>query len=86
MNKVKVNDKDFFAQTMEQMCNNGLLLVTKGKDSKANIIPLPIVKTYRVNEYRNYPEVTYPFFVRGCRCEPSSLFVNPPLSYREAAL
>ena len=40
MAKVKVDYKDYFAQTITQMCENGLLLVTKGKDHKANIMTI----------------------------------------------
>jgi flavin reductase (DIM6/NTAB) family NADH-FMN oxidoreductase RutF len=40
MAKVKVDYKDYFPQTMEQMCRNGLLLVTKGKNHKANIMTI----------------------------------------------
>ena len=40
MTKVKVDYNDFFVQTMDQMCGNGLLLVTKGKNQKANIMTI----------------------------------------------
>ena len=40
MAKIKVNYKDFFAETVERMCDDGLLLVTKGKDNKANVMTI----------------------------------------------
>jgi hypothetical protein len=40
MAKIKVDYKDYFIKTMEQMCETGLLLVTQGKDHKANIMTI----------------------------------------------
>lgn len=40
MKKIKVDYKEFFVQTMEQMCGNGLLLVTKGKNHQASIMTI----------------------------------------------
>ena len=40
MAKVKVDYRDYFTETMERMCDDGLLLVTKGKDNKANIMTI----------------------------------------------
>ena len=40
MAKVKVDYKDYFAQTVKQMCETGLLLVTQGKDHKANVMTI----------------------------------------------
>ncbi len=40
MAKVKVDYRDYFAETMKRMCDDGLLLVTKGKDNKANIMTI----------------------------------------------
>jgi flavin reductase (DIM6/NTAB) family NADH-FMN oxidoreductase RutF len=40
MAKVKVDYKEYFAETMERMRDDGLLLVTKGKDNKANVMTI----------------------------------------------
>ena len=40
MSKIEVDYKDYFAETMERMCEDGLLLVTQGKDGKANIMTI----------------------------------------------
>ena len=40
MAKVKVDYRDYFIQTMDRMSDNGLLLVTKGKDNKPNIMTI----------------------------------------------
>jgi flavin reductase (DIM6/NTAB) family NADH-FMN oxidoreductase RutF len=40
MAKVKVDYKEYFAETVKQMCETGLLLVTQGKDCKANIMTI----------------------------------------------
>ncbi len=40
MAKVKVDYKDYFAETIERMCDDGLLLVTKGKDDKPNVMTI----------------------------------------------
>ena len=40
MAKIKVDYKDVFTETMERMCDDGLLLVTKGKDNKPNIMTI----------------------------------------------
>jgi flavin reductase (DIM6/NTAB) family NADH-FMN oxidoreductase RutF len=40
MAKVQINYKDVFAETMERMCDDGLLLVTKGNDNKPNIMTI----------------------------------------------
>jgi len=40
MAKIQVDYKDYFAETMERICDDGLLLVTKGKDNKSNIMTI----------------------------------------------
>jgi flavin reductase (DIM6/NTAB) family NADH-FMN oxidoreductase RutF len=40
MSKIKVDYKDYFSETIERMCDDGLLLVTKGNDNKANIMTI----------------------------------------------
>jgi len=40
MAKVKVDYKDYFAETIQQMSENGLLLVTTGKNKRANIMTI----------------------------------------------
>ena len=40
MGKVRVDYKDYFAETMERMRDDGLLLVTQGNDKKANIMTI----------------------------------------------
>ena len=40
MAKVKIDYKEVFAETMERMCDDGLLLVSQGKDNKPNIMTI----------------------------------------------
>ena len=40
MAKIKVDYKDYFAETIERMCEDGLLLVAHGKEGKANIMTI----------------------------------------------
>lgn len=40
MGKVRIRYTDYFAQTMERMREDGLLLVTEGKDAKPNVMTI----------------------------------------------
>lgn len=40
MQKMKVDYREYFAETMEVMCEKGLLLVTQGRDKKPNIMTI----------------------------------------------